>query len=705
MYNPLLTKNAKNRFSYPDADYWEAKVGPKSMSKVYLDKYRGGLFDGGKDFPQAMRDYVKNTVFASVTASSTMNSDADKFLYGIAKAIGGRLISSTTIPSYIETPNGMLIHLNVEEGGLATFWNEQTTNESNAFPMDDLDAAIEAARSILPIPKLPSRKRNLMDDLFNPKKPRKAPLFTKEDKTFLHSVGIKASLKPVWDRAINAGMLQFASNRYTFTKDASVAIRSGLKDSVVRVNCALNRLHIPKRASAHEAAVKEMAWTVVTSNRKLDKMGRLAKKAANATHILYDAGPTSYTVRVMRGNSTIDEYNGGNSPFDSTSQFNRTNDDAIEYRRLLELAEQTAKEYAVEYGVPENMIDHDEDLMAEEREEAGMDFTTEDKDELRSMGIKGSKDRQASAKPKCPHCGASKYVLMPTDFETAKCSECGKNWDHGIVPGINDPSDKTASSSKKTLKLTSKFLQPKKGEFTPEEAKEFQEQNQGSKIELNKGASWEDGLSNEDCPLPDRDRCNTTDADTCCGGGFAYDDKRNWVGVPCPCKDCHPPLMGTDHPHAEFIKKKFEQVSSQKTANVYRVEKGGDGEWYIRGLKEGDSPDTFIMPGMNHSIRNPKGLTQGVYEEIYAELQTNDNLKEGDIFETPVGQFICQGFHVLPLDDTAKAALKEVDEQYQCVTCGCDQGDHRVTHDGEFTDYMECKNHPNECREFKKQVG
>lgn len=44
-----------------------------------------------------------------------------------------------------------------------------------------------------------------------------------------------------------------------------------------------------------------------------------------------------------------------------------------------------------------------------------------------------------AAKPKCPHCGSTDYGLMPADFETAKCNECGKNWDHGIVPGINDP--------------------------------------------------------------------------------------------------------------------------------------------------------------------------------------------------------------------------------------------------------------------------
>ena len=35
--------------------------------------------------------------------------------------------------------------------------------------------------------------------------------------------------------------------------------------------------------------------------------------------------------------------------------------------------------------------------------------------------------RGATAK-KCPHCGSSQYKLMPTDFETAKCSKCGRNF-------------------------------------------------------------------------------------------------------------------------------------------------------------------------------------------------------------------------------------------------------------------------------------
>lgn len=49
--------------------------------------------------------------------------------------------------------------------------------------------------------------------------------------------------------------------------------------------------------------------------------------------------------------------------------------------------------------------------------------------------------------PRCPKCGSTDYSLMPTDFETAKCNKCGKTWDHGIVSGINDPSDVKAGQT------------------------------------------------------------------------------------------------------------------------------------------------------------------------------------------------------------------------------------------------------------------
>jgi DNA-directed RNA polymerase subunit RPC12/RpoP len=39
-----------------------------------------------------------------------------------------------------------------------------------------------------------------------------------------------------------------------------------------------------------------------------------------------------------------------------------------------------------------------------------------------------SKWSQAVKKAKCPHCGSKKLTLMPTDFETAKCKNCKKNY-------------------------------------------------------------------------------------------------------------------------------------------------------------------------------------------------------------------------------------------------------------------------------------
>ena len=35
----------------------------------------------------------------------------------------------------------------------------------------------------------------------------------------------------------------------------------------------------------------------------------------------------------------------------------------------------------------------------------------------------------AKKKTSCPHCGSKNFKLMPTDFETAKCSDCKKNFD------------------------------------------------------------------------------------------------------------------------------------------------------------------------------------------------------------------------------------------------------------------------------------
>jgi hypothetical protein len=53
--------------------------------------------------------------------------------------------------------------------------------------------------------------------------------------------------------------------------------------------------------------------------------------------------------------------------------------------------------------------------------------------------------KKTAGKPKCPHCGSTEFGLMPTDFETAKCAKCGKNWELGIVDGINNPKEASAT--------------------------------------------------------------------------------------------------------------------------------------------------------------------------------------------------------------------------------------------------------------------
>lgn len=618
MKNPLFKKTAINYRGY----YPEAKLG---LTKDLTSKWKKREFKIAEDDMSCRYDITRETC---------------PLHFAIADAVGGVVNSfKASLDPFIETDQGNLFVIYEEGTGMAVVWNEQTTNESNAFNANNPEEAVEAALSVLP--KSPKSKKVIPDS-----KIFEMPKFTEADKIRLHGLSVKGSFKPVWDKALSVGMLQFSDNRYSFTKSASAILRAGLKEAAVRLNCALSRRHIPKRASAHEAAIKEIAKIVVASNRKLDKVGTLAKRAARATHILYDAGPESYTIRVMRDNDTIDEYNGADYHRDSMIQFNHTDDDAFEYNRMLRFAEQVAKEYAQEYDIPENMIDHDENLMAEDRENSSMEFIPHeenneshedskkanwkdkkwDKNFPHTEFIKKQVEHIGSKKPKCPYCGSTKYGLMPPDFETAKCDKCGRNWNHGIVDGINNPYEKTAV-------------------FTPEDADKFQQENSESDL-----------IINEDTQ-----------------GGIL--------------------------PESSNVLK--------TGSKIYPVVKEKDGDWYIKGLPSIDindevTSDTFIVPGMNYSTHNAIGLVAGIYSSLYDEFQINENLKEGDIFETPVGQFICDGAHVVPYDEKAKASVATVNDVYKCTNCGCDKGDHRLSYDENGKEnYYECKNHPDTCKEYK----
>ncbi len=145
---------------------------------------------------------------------------------------------------------------------------------------------------------------------------------------------------------------------------------------------------------------------------------------------------------------------------------------------------------------------------------------------------------------------------------------------------------------------------------------------------------------------------------------------------------------------------------------IYPVRKKKNGFWYVIGLPGEElsgrgkdsptvqTPDSWLNV---HQHAKDLDLAEQIYRELYAEFQTNDNLREGDVFDTPIGQFICQGVDVLPHDDLAKQAVAEVDESYRCANCGCEPGGHKKSFDENgFPIYGECSTHP-KCKEYSRK--
>jgi len=136
-------------------------------------------------------------------------------------------------------------------------------------------------------------------------------------------------------------------------------------------------------------------------------------------------------------------------------------------------------------------------------------FSQEDKDGmLKSMGITGAK------KQKCPECGSTEYSLMPTDFETAKCDKCGKNWNHGIVKGVNDPSDSKTAAGGMTEK---------------EEAEHHRQWMQKLKDEHAMNVRRDDHLEVKTCAgCGEQFYANRNNGDYCC---YEHSDG-HWHGAP-----------------------------------------------------------------------------------------------------------------------------------------------------------------------------
>ncbi len=221
-----------------------------------------------------------------------------------------------------------------------------------------------------------------------------------------------------------------------------------------------------------------------------------------------------------------------------------------------------------------------------------------------------------AAKPTCPHCGSDDYGLMPTDFETAKCNKCGKNWEHGIVKGINDP--------------------PKTAFFSPEDAKKFRDENQGSNVALNQ---HEEGYQKWEPVFPEKDKEAAADLGQCS----------------CEWEDC--PLGhragGCPNPAAHMLeiygfKTRYCQPCTDATIEYIRIEQGGgDPDDTVKVL----SSDKTAAPQTAEDIHPPAG-------EPYCD--GCDRLKKN---------CVCENCHC---KENKKATLDPSDESYgyKCAVCG-----------------------------------
>ena len=178
-----------------------------------------------------------------------------------------------------------------------------------------------------------------------------------------------------------------------------------------------------------------------------------------------------------------------------------------------------------------------------------------------------------------------------------------------------------------------------------------------------------------------------------------------------PFKLTEDPAVEVKRRDDKFLNSVGVTAAAGSAPREYPVKKDKEGFWYVMGLpgeelSEG-MKDAPVVPTPNtwlnvHNQVKGLELAEQLYRELYAEFQTNDNLREGDIFNTPVGKFICQGVDVFPYDEPAKRIIGEVDDSYKC-TCGCDQGEHRKKFDDNgYPYYGECTQHP-ECKEYVKR--
>jgi hypothetical protein len=80
-------------------------------------------------------------------------------------------------------------------------------------------------------------------------------------------------------------------------------------------------------------------------------------------HIAWAADEDGYTVRLLEGTETLEEYNAGNNPLESSSWVNPATNQAESVETLRKFAEQTAIEMAIEAGLTESDVSENTDLL------------------------------------------------------------------------------------------------------------------------------------------------------------------------------------------------------------------------------------------------------------------------------------------------------------------------------------------------------
>jgi|ERR1035437_2867227 hypothetical protein len=114
------------------------------------------------------------------------------------------------------------------------------------------------------------------------------------------------------------------------------------------------------------------------------------QKPKNTKSISYNYDATGYLVQLCDAGEIVDEYRGGNSPYDSAASLPVDATDAVPLAEIKNLARTEVLRLAEEYGIPKRRIEIDEDIVVSETESDSVGKETARRDALNQIGRKVS---------------------------------------------------------------------------------------------------------------------------------------------------------------------------------------------------------------------------------------------------------------------------------------------------------------------------